>query len=113
MNEYIFTTTEGTTLSPNLSDVENCQVLARVVACNVAEARTRLFDENQWIIEVGFSPEKIILNQVLTQEQIIDIRIIINYLWEAKKLSDVDENSSLSCVSMALHRLSDLVPDGN
>ena len=38
MKEYVFYTTEGTTLSPNQMEVENCQILSFERAENVESA---------------------------------------------------------------------------
>lgn len=47
MNEYIFYTTEGTTLAPNQDfDVENCQILGFVNAPTLSNAKKLLLQEN-------------------------------------------------------------------
>lgn len=69
MNEYVFYTTEGTTLPPDKDeDVDNCQILGFVEAKNNSEAMDLLLTNNPWIIEAGFSMREIMVKQVLTTE---------------------------------------------
>lgn len=82
MSEYIFYTTEGFTQAPNGNDVENCQVLGRVMGKNEKEAKSNLLKENPWIEEMGFDTADIIVKQLLTEEQKADIKTVIDYLWE-------------------------------
>lgn len=82
MNEYVFYTTEGMTLPPNEDkDVDNCQILGFVEAMSSSEAKRLLLKKNPWIVETGFSMSKIIVKQVLTNEQIKDIQAIVDYNW--------------------------------
>lgn len=111
MNEYLFTTIEGITVSPNLSDVENCQLLARVDALNETDAYSRLFEENEWISESGFSSEGIIVDQVITKEQISDIKAIVDYLWEDKECSYEENGCPQDHIIMVLKRLKEMVVD--
>uniref|UniRef100_UPI004025B275 hypothetical protein n=1 Tax=Alloprevotella sp. TaxID=1872471 RepID=UPI004025B275 len=71
MNEYIFYTTEGTTLAPNQDiDIENCQILGFVNASNLSNAKKLLLQENPWIVKANFSIDKIMARQVLTMHSI-------------------------------------------
>lgn len=71
MNEYIFYTTEGTTLAPNQDfDIENCQILGFVNASNLSDARQQLLQENPWIVKANFSIGKIMVKQVFTMHSI-------------------------------------------
>lgn len=82
MNEYVFYTTEGLTLPPNEDeDVDNCQVLGFVEAMSSSEAKRLLLKNNPWIVKAGFSMGKIMVRQVLTNEQIKDIQAIVDYNW--------------------------------
>ena len=56
MNEYIFYTTEGYTEGPNGEQVENCQLLGTAFGIDHNEAMDKLFDENPWIAQAGFTP---------------------------------------------------------
>lgn len=68
MNEYIFYTTEGQTLAPDINyDVENCQVLGFARGDNATQAEENLLNAYSWITEAGFSREYIISRQVVTQ----------------------------------------------
>lgn len=111
MNEYIILTTEGTTLSPNHSDVENCQLLSRIEALNVSDAHSRLLEYNKWIIETGYSTEEIIVNQVITKEQVADIKAIVGYLWNNEKLSYEKEGCPIDHIYMVLKRLKGMIAD--
>ncbi len=82
MNEYIFYTTEGITLSPNGDkDVDNCQILGFIRAKSYSEAMDLLLENNPWIIKAGFSKSEIMVKQVLTEEQKKDIQSIVDYSW--------------------------------
>lgn len=86
MNEYVFYTTEGTTLPPDKDeDVDNCQILGFVEAKNNSEAMDLLLTNNPWIIETGFSMREIMVKQVLTTEQIKDIQTIVDYNWTGEE----------------------------
>lgn len=111
MNEYLFTTIEGITVSPNLSDVENCQLLARVDASNETDAYSRLFEENEWISEYGFSSEGLIVDQVITKEQISDIKAIVDYLWEDEECSYEKNGCPQDHIIMVLKRLKEMIVD--
>lgn len=68
MNEYIFYTTEGQTLAPDINyDVENCQVLGFARGDNATQAEENLLNAYSWITEAEFSREYIISRQVVTQ----------------------------------------------
>lgn len=86
MNEYIFYTTEGITLPPNdYEDVDNCQILGFVEARNSSEAMDLLLKNNSWIVEKGFSKSKIMVKQVLTEEQEKALQAIDDYNCDGKK----------------------------
>lgn len=86
MNEYIFYTTEGITLPPNdYEDVDNCQILGFVEAINSSEAMDLLLKNNLWIVEKGFSKSKIMVKQVLTEEQGKALQAIDDYNCDGKK----------------------------
>lgn len=86
MNEYIFYTTEGITLAPNQDkDIDNCQILGFIEAKNSYEAKDLLLENNPWIIEAGFSMSRIMVKQVLMNEQIKDIQAIVDYNWDDEK----------------------------
>jgi hypothetical protein len=85
MNEYIFSTPEGQTLSPNGSDVENCQFLGRVSAPDSAQAKTRLIEENPWILQAGFDPNACNRDQILTDSQRHDILTLLDHFDECEK----------------------------
>lgn len=70
MNEYIFYTLEGYTISPTNIEVENCQLLGFAKGENSQDALANLIIENQWIIEYGFNVDKIISRQVVSQTDI-------------------------------------------
>lgn len=68
MNEYIFYTTEGQTLAPNVDfDIENCQVLGFAKGDNAQQAEDNLLSAYPWITEAGFSRDYIISCQVVTR----------------------------------------------
>lgn len=97
MNEYIFYTNEGYTESPiEGMIVENCQMLGRVMADNIQEARTALLKENSWIEEYGFDINNAYIEQILTEKQKNDIALLVDYFWKDEKRnyeeSDLKDN---------------------
>lgn len=64
MNRYVFYTEEGYTVSPSGEDVENFQILGFEDGNSLKEAFKTLLDYNTWILESGFSEEKILAKQV-------------------------------------------------
>ena len=85
MNEYIFYTMEGDTIAPYEDvEIENCQVLGRIQAKNIEQAKQLLLKENQWIEDAGFDTSGIIVKQIFTDKQKADIKAIVDYLWEEK-----------------------------
>ena len=86
MNEYIFYTTEGSTIAPNEDvNVENCQVLGRTIGRNVEEAQKTLLKDNPWILEAGYNAEEFIVKQIVTNELRADIKTCVDYLWTDEK----------------------------
>lgn len=82
MNEYLFYTPEGDSEPPRQDcTVENCQLLGRIHAKRMAEAKKKLLTENPWIVEAGFDPSEIRCVQILTEEQRSDIKKVLDYLW--------------------------------
>ena len=83
MKEYIIFTTEGQTIAPNEDvEVENCQVLGRARGNNPEEAKDNLLKENPWIAEAGFSRSEFIVEQLITDEERIAIKEVLDYLWD-------------------------------
>ena len=83
LNEYIIYTTEGYTIAPNEDvEVENCQVLGCARGNNAAEAQDNLLKDNPWITEAGFDRAEFIVKQLLTNEERIAIKEVLDYLWE-------------------------------
>lgn len=91
MNEYLFFTPEGATIAPNSDiEVENCQLLGRVRASCIEEAKTVLLNENPWIARAGFSEDDFIREQIATRELLSNIKEIVDYLLdEASKSTEI------------------------
>ena len=65
MKKYIFITNEGSTFSPNGSEVENMQVIGTVENVNDEnEALILLLKENDWIIDAEFNVAEFICYQL-------------------------------------------------
>ncbi len=71
----------------------------------------RLFEENEWISESGFSPEVIMVDQVITKEQISDIKAIVDYLWEDEKCSYEENGCPQDHIIVVLKRLKEMIVD--
>lgn len=67
MNHYLFYTTEGYTLDPNLHEIENCQMLGRADGNNKGEALLQLLAENSWIVEHNYDIEAIVACRVIDE----------------------------------------------
>ena len=81
MNEYMFYTYEGHTLSPKDGcDVENCQILGRAKGETSQEARQNLLRECPWLEEYGYNVNVADCRQILTDENRKDIKKIVQYL---------------------------------
>lgn len=71
MNEYIVYTTEGFTSGPNTDvDVENCQVLGIIEGLSAKDAINRLFNQNEWIREAGFTMGNALARPLLTISEV-------------------------------------------
>ena len=114
MNEYLFFTTEGTTIAPNANiEVENCQLLGRVRASCFDEARIILLKENPWIEEAGFSTGEFIQEQIATKEQLSSIQEIIDYLQEIISKSSVIGIINPTNILTRLKSLNEMVGNHN
>lgn len=83
MAEYLVYTTEGLTSGPNINiDVENCQVLGTIEGVSEKDAINKLFGQNDWIQQAGFSIDNALARPLLTTSIMKDIRIVIDYLWK-------------------------------
>ena len=114
MNEYLFFTTEGTTIAPNANiEVENCQLLGRVCAPCVDKARIILLEENPWIEEAGFLTGDFIQAQIATEEQLSSIQEIIEYLQQMiSKSSEIGEKLPTNILTR-LESLNEMVGNHN
>ena len=60
MNEYMFYTDEGYCEAPNGKSTENYQVLGLEKGNTKEDALQQLLNNNSWINENGYNPDKII-----------------------------------------------------
>ena len=66
MKKFIFVTSEGETIAPNGSDVENLQVIGIVDNVeNEDEALKKLLQENSWIFDAEFNVAEFIAYEIL------------------------------------------------
>ncbi len=66
MKKFIFVTSEGETIAPNGSDVENLQVIGIVDNVeNEDEALKKLLQENFWIFDAEFNVAEFIAYEIL------------------------------------------------
>ena len=66
MKKFIFVTSEGETIAPNGSDVENLQVIGIVDNVeNEDEALKKLLQENSWIFDARFNVAEFITYEIL------------------------------------------------
>ncbi len=66
MKKFIFITSEGETIAPNGSSVENEQVIGIVEGINNEdEALKKLLQENPWIFDAEFNVAEFQIHQIL------------------------------------------------
>lgn len=110
MNEYVFFTLEGETIAPNDEvEVDNCQLLGRVCAHTVEDARNILAEENPWIEEAGFSIDESIHEQVITPELLSDIRVVLDFLQAEVLQSAISGNNYPPHIVASLNRLQECI----
>lgn len=110
MNEYIFYTVEGYTYPPREDkNVANCQLLGTVFAKDVKEAREKLEKEEPWIKDCGFDMEKPFFRQLLSEENIKDISIIVQYLTKREFLNNQDKGKTNDDICNVLMRLKKII----
>lgn len=85
MNEYIFYTSDGSSLSPTNEETEKLQILGFENGKNSKIARKNLLKNNTWISEYGFRKKKIISKQIFTDENKNLLKKIIEYFWHDEK----------------------------
>lgn len=71
MERYVFYTDEGYTVSPNGDDLESLQILGIEDGNTEAEAYSNLLKDSTWILESGFSEEKIRNYKVINKDQLL------------------------------------------
>lgn len=64
-NNYLFYTTEGYTQSPDMREIENCQVLGRAQGATKYIALQNLLAANPWIMEHQYSVNAIVACQII------------------------------------------------
>lgn len=112
MNQYLFTTQEGMTIAPdNNVKVDNCQLLARVDATSIVQARNSLIIRNPWILECKFNPNNCTIDQIITNNQRNDIQTVIDYLWETEEKSYMENNCPEKHIYIVLKRLRNMIDD--
>lgn len=66
MKKYIFITSEGKTIAPNKSKIENMQVVGIVENVeNEKEALKKLLQENSWVFDAEFNVAEFIAYEIL------------------------------------------------
>lgn len=108
MNEYLIYTTEGFTQSPDEIDIENCQILGRIIAENKNQAKELLKKENPWIEEIGFDIENAFVQQVLSKENKEDLKKLLDYLWDDEKSNFEEDNYSQDHIFRTMSKLKQL-----
>jgi len=66
MKKFIFVTSEGETIAPNGSEIENLQVIGVVENVeNEDDALKKLLQENSWIFDAEFNVAEFIAYEIL------------------------------------------------
>ena len=85
MARYIFYTDEGYTVAPNEKNIDNLQILGTEDGLDEKEAIGNLFKNNTWILESGFSIDKIKCCAIFNPDFIPKINEVVEYLYEDEK----------------------------
>jgi len=65
MKRFIIYTTEGYTIAPDNTDIENCQILSFEDANSKEEARDKFFAHHQDLFKHGFSRCKVVCVEIV------------------------------------------------
>ena len=110
MNEYIVFTTEGHTTAPDEKvEVENCQVLGRARGNNRDEAKKNLLKDNPWIAEAGFDSSEFVVVQLLSDEERVAIKEVLDYLWDDEERHYEESGRPANHIFPVLKRLKESV----
>lgn len=97
MAKFIFYTDQGYTISPNGNELESLQILGIEDGKSEEDALNNLFNNNEWILESGFSKESIKCNAIFNSKVLGKIEVVLEYLWkdeekhfEESKLNEED-----------------------
>lgn len=82
MNEFMIYTSEGFTKSPENIEIENYQLLGKMIAEDEKQAKNLLKKNNPWIEEIGFDIDKAFVQQVFTPENQQDLKTLLDYMWK-------------------------------
>ena len=106
MNEYIIFTTEGHTTAPNENlEIENCQVLGRARRNNPNEAKDNLQKDNPLIAEAGFDSSEFVVVQLLSDEERVAIKEVLDYLWDDEERHYEESGKPANHIFPVLKRL--------
>lgn len=67
MTTFIFYTDEGYTIAPNNENIDNLQVLGFEEGETIEEALVKLYENNEWIKEKGFTKWRIRCKALLNE----------------------------------------------
>lgn len=85
MAKFIFYTDEGYTTAPNDEDVKNLQVLGIEDGSTEDQATKNLFQDNDWILEMGFSKDEIKCRAIFNPSFINDLKVVLEHLWKEEE----------------------------
>ena len=57
-------------------------MLGRARGNNTEKAKDNLLKDNLWIVEAGFSRSEFIVEQLMTDEERVAIKEVLDYLWD-------------------------------
>ncbi|MBR6566067.1 MAG: hypothetical protein IKK79_04575 [Spirochaetaceae bacterium] len=110
MNRYVFYTFEGFTESPTNAECDNIQILGFEEGINLNEAKNTLITENAWIQKYGFNIHEIYAKQLLTDENKVDIKSLIDYLRDGgKKYCKEDKANNSNPILVIVEKLQQLI----
>lgn len=113
MAKFIFFTDLGYAISPKGEELENLQILGIEDGQTEEDALKKLFKENKWILESGFSKENIKCYCILKPKVLNDIKVVLEYLWSDEEKhfheSEMNNESVSEHIYINLKKIKDVV----
>lgn len=71
LRKFVFVVDGGETIAPNGEEVDNFQVLGFVEGKDIESAKQTLLEENEWILQKGFSMAEIRAYEIIEHSKLV------------------------------------------